>query len=518
MTRKALAFTAASLVVAAIAAPGAAAETEPRSFTIAATGDILVMRSMADTAAWNAGGVGYDFTPMVEAIEPWIGDADLAICHIEGPLSADDTGLVYEAPGVVFPLFNGPGDIADAIAAAGFDTCSTANNHSWDEGWEGLQETLEVLDRAGVDHAGTARTLEERLPNLYVLNGVTVAHIAYSIQVNPPLMQEPEWTVNVIDPDAILTDARWARENGAEFVIVSLHWGEGYQVEPTDDQYDLAETLLASPDIDVLVGHHTHTVQPVDWINGKLVVYGMGDFLTDIRKPAGGGDGVIVHLTVTEQPNGRFVTSSVEFTPIWVEPVHKTVLPVDYTLTHGPGWLQAELGISRERVLRNLTMFEDAVTTPADWPALLCHGRLATIVGTHNADLLIGSPGDDVIVGLGGGDTIWGHGGDDLICGGDGDDHIAGGTGADTLEGDDGDDVLHGDTGSDTIWGGGGGDALEGGGDDDLLYGGTGDDLLYGSGGNDTLEGGEGSNILWGHGGDDTLVSTSNSDVLFDDT
>ncbi len=507
----------AALTLAAGVAPRAAAETEPRSFTIAAAGDILVMRSMADIAARNAGGAGYDFTPMIEAIEPWISEADLAICHIEGPLSADNTGLVYEAPGVIFPLFNGPGDITDAVAAAGFDTCSTANNHSWDEDWEGLQETIEVLDRVGVDHAGTARTPEERLPNLHVLNGVAVAHIAYSIQVNPPLMQEPEWTVNVIDAEAILADAAWARDQGAAFVIVSLHWGEGYQVEPTDDQYRLAETLLASPNIDVLVGHHTHAVQPIDWINGKLVVYGMGDFLTDIRKPTGGGDGVIVHLTVTEQPDGTFAVSEVQFTPIWVEPVNKTVLPIDYTLAHGAGAWQAELQASRERSLGHLTQFENAVTTPADWPALLCRGRIATIAGTYSSDLLVGTAGNDVIVGRAGGDTIWGHGGDDVVCGGDGNDHIAGGTGGDTLEGGRGDDVLHGDTGFDTVWGGDGADILEGGTDGDLLYGDAGNDLLYGGGGDDTLEGGSGNNVLWGHDGNDTLISISSGDIRFDD-
>jgi poly-gamma-glutamate capsule biosynthesis protein CapA/YwtB (metallophosphatase superfamily) len=508
---------AAALLLAMAVAPGAGAQPEPRSFTVAAAGDILVLRSMADTAAWNAGGDGYDFTPMVEAIEPWIGEADLAICHIETPLSADNTGLVYEAPGVVFPLFNGPGAIAEAVAAAGFDTCSTASNHSWDEGWDGLQETLEVLDRVGVDHAGTARTPEERLPNLYVLNGVTVAHIAYSIQVNPPLMQEPEWTVNVIDPDAILADARWAREHGAEFVVASLHWGEGYQVEPTDDQYTLAETLLASPDIDVLVGHHTHAVQPIDWINDKLVVYGMGDFLTDIRKPTGGGDGVIVHLTVTEQPDGHFAVSTVEFTPIWVEPVHKTVLPIDYTLAHGPTGLRTQLESSRERVMDNLTLFENAVTTPADWPALYCNGLLATIAGTSAPDLLVGTAGDDVIVGRGGGDTIWGHGGNDTICGGGGDDHIAGGTGNDFLQGGPGNDTLHGDTGSDAAWGNSGDDVLEGGAGDDFLYGETGNDLLYGGSDDDTLEGGEGTNVLYGHGGSDSLISISPRDVLFED-
>ena len=178
MKRAMAAAVIATLTLIGIAAPRAAAQPEPRSFTIVATGDILVMRTLADVAAQHAGGDGYDFTPMVEEIEPWISEADLAICHIEGSLSADNTNLLYEVPGVVFPLYNSPGDITEAVAAAGFDTCSTGNNHSWDNGRRGLEDTLEVLDRAGVAHAGTARTREETRPNLHEVNGVTVGHIA----------------------------------------------------------------------------------------------------------------------------------------------------------------------------------------------------------------------------------------------------------------------------------------------------------------------------------------------------
>ncbi len=482
--------TLAALVLATAAAPGASARTEPRSFTIAAAGDILIHEAVAVAARYNAGGSGYDFTPMFEQIEPWIGDADLAICHVEGTLSVDNVGLSYQI-GYDHPaFFYGPGEMAEAIAVAGFDTCSTASNHSWDNGWRGLEDTLVMLDRAGVAHAGTARNLEETRPNLHELNGVTVAHIAYSISMNAGLQQRPSWSVNVIDPDAILADAAWARDQGAEFVVVSLHWGDQYQVEPSPAQQSLAETLLASPDIDVLLGHHTHLVQPIDWIHGKLVVYGMGDFISNIRGPSGGGFGVIVHLTVTEQPDGSFATSEVQFTPTWVETWQKTVLPISYTLAYGSEWLHSDLETAWERTMSGLTLLTDAEPTPADWPPLLCRGQMATIIGTHSADLLVGTPYDDVIVGLGGGDTIWGHSGIDLICGGDGNDHVAGGTGNDNIYGDRGDDSLLGDTGDDTLWGDAGDDTLEGGAGDDTLWAVLPDDILRPGGGDDSCHDG----------------------------
>ena len=256
-------------------------------------------------------------------------------------------------------------------------------------------------------------------------------------------------------------------------------------MEPSSQQLALAENLLGSENIDVLLGHHTHLVQPLDWINGKPVVYGMGDFISNIRRPAGGGFGVVVHLEVTEQPAGDFVTTKIEFTPIWVETWSKEVLPVSHTLAHGPPWLQADLEKSWERTMSGLTLLADAATTPAGWPPLLCRGQMATIIGTHTPDLLVGTPYDDVIVGLGGGDTIWGHSGNDLICGGDGNDHVAGGTGNDIVYGDGGNDYLRGDTGRDVLWSDSG---------DDLLEGGAGDDTLWASLPGDTLRPGGGNN------------------------
>ena len=116
--------------------------------------------------------------------------------------------------------------MAGAIAAAGWDTCSTAGNHALDGGWDGVVGTLDVLDDAGPGHAGTARSAEERFPTLYEVNGVLVGHISYSFSTNGiPVPQDRPWAVNLIDADAILSDAAWARDHGAEFTVVSLHWG-----------------------------------------------------------------------------------------------------------------------------------------------------------------------------------------------------------------------------------------------------------------------------------------------------
>ncbi len=479
----------ALIAVAAVlsGSPAGAAEN-PRSFTIAAAGDILIHGRVAEYAHGYADGDGYDFSSMFTPIEPWISEADLAICHLESALSADDTHLSFEPYVYVAPY-----EIADAIAGAGYDDCSLASNHSTDGGERGVREAIEVLDSLGIRHAGTGCSEAERLPNIYEVKGVAVAHISYTYGVSGP-SRLGECVVNVINADAILADARWARQNGAEFVIVSLHWGVENNPPPTLEQQTLAETLLNSPDVDLILGHHAHVIQPIDWINGKLVVYGMGNHLSNQNSVYGPKyyateDGVVVHVTVTEQPDGHFATTDVQFTPTWVNWHGYDILPVAFNLAYGPEELRPELEASMQRTVDRFTMLTDAETTPAEWPAVMCWGRAATIIGTNGPDLLIGTAGDDVIVGRGGGDTIWGHGGDDYICGRDGSDYIAGGTGDDVISGDEGHDFIHGDTGADSLWGDAGADTLDGGAGDDSLHGGSGD-LLIGGAGADTCRDG----------------------------
>jgi poly-gamma-glutamate synthesis protein (capsule biosynthesis protein) len=456
----------------------------------------MVHASIARVADGHAPGWGtYDFTPLLAPIEPWISDADLSICQMEMTLSEQDSGFSY------YPRFVVPGELAEAVAAAGFDACSTASNHSLDGGTAGVARTIELLRAAGVEPTGTAAVPEDRLPDLFEVNGVTVGFLAYTYGTNQGSVPEP-WMVNVIDADAILADASWAREHGAEFVILGLHWGVEYRSDPTPAQTALADRLLASPDIDVILGHHVHVVQPIDRLHGKYVVYGMSNLLSNIRTSAEKGrygteDGIVVHLRVVEGPDGHFDVSELRFTPVWVHPDTKQVLPVGHTLRSGAGPV-GQLAASWQRTVQRVGALGVTEVEPTrdPWPAVSCRGRAATILGTPGDDVLIGTAGDDVIVARDGDDEVWGGDGDDLVCTGGGDDFAAGGTGMDRLFGGDGDDDLSGGGGADTVWGDGG---------DDRLWGGDGPDVLVGGAGDDDLTGGAGADYLWGGGGIDRL-------------
>ena len=496
-------------------APAEPAESD-RSFTIAAGGDILIHRTVATIADGNAPGAGaYDFSPMLMPIEPWVAAADLAICHLEGTLTPTNTGLSF------YPAFNAPHEVADAIAAAGYDACSTAGNHAMDRGFTGVTQTLDILDGAGLGHAGTARTPEERLPSLYDANGVTVGHISATYGLNGiPRPEGKPWAANVIgNGDAVLDDAAWARDHGAEFVIVSLHWGAEYQVRPTAGQEALAERLLASPDIDLILGHHVHVIQPIDRIGGEVVVYGMGNQLSNQRGYGGIGgteDGIMVHHTVRER-NGRFRVTRAEYTPTWVHPTTKEVLPVAHTLATDPGGHAAALRASWVRTLDRVGRLgvEDLGTTTAPWPLLVCRGEVATIAGTAGPDVITGTAGPDVIVGLGGDDVIDTGDGNDLVCAGDGDDLVRGGDGDDLLFGGSGSDSLAGGPGNDRLWGNTGDDLLDGDVGDDRLWAGPGDDTIRAGFGDDAAAGGPGVDRLLGGRGADLLRGGAEDDFLY---
>ena len=296
---------------------------------MAATGDLLVHTAVATRARRYGArtGAAYDFRPMLAPVQAMLTAADLAVCHLETPLSPDDRHISG------YPTFSTPHELAAAIRAAGYDSCSTASNHAMDQGARGVAATLRALDRVGVGHSGTARSAAEAARReLHVVNGVKVGLLAYTYGLNGGdiLPAGQPWLIDFISRRRILADARATRRAGAQFVAVSLHWGNQYQVAPTARQRALARTLLASPDIDLLIGSHVHVVQPVERIGDKYVLYGLGNFLSNQSArccPAATQDGVIALVDV-RQRGDRFVAARVRYTPTWVEPGSYRVLPV----------------------------------------------------------------------------------------------------------------------------------------------------------------------------------------------
>ncbi|WP_019545091.1 CapA family protein [Streptomyces sulphureus] len=267
--------------------PAGAASRQPqpaRGFTLVASGDLLVHDSLIRQAKADAGSSGekgasaYDFGRMLSAAKPLASGADLALCHMETVYGPD------EGPFAGYPSFTTPPQLAKAVKDAGYDSCSTASNHSLDAGSEGVARTLKAMDAVKLGHVGSARSeAESRRPAVLRAGSAKVAQLAYTYGTNGiPLPEGKPWTVNRIDPRRIVADARAARKAGADVVVASMHWGTEWQQEPDAQQRALAKRLTASRhhgrrDIDLIIGTHAHVPQAYEKVNGTWVVYGMGD-------------------------------------------------------------------------------------------------------------------------------------------------------------------------------------------------------------------------------------------------
>jgi len=290
-------------------------------FVVEASGDLLIHKPVWERALVLGGGRHYNFAPLFARIKPYVRHADLALCHLETPMTP--------APPTSYPVFNTPPELATAIHQTGWRACSTASNHTLDQGQRGIDDTIRALNRAGVLHTGSySSAAAQRTPLIMTVKGVRVAFLAYTEFTNGIPLPHP-WSVNLASAARILSDAHRARMDGAKVVIVNLHWGDEYVAQPSSFQLRLARRLTRSPDITAIIGQHVHVVQPIRIINGKPVIFGEGNLISNQTSaccPAATQDGMIVLLTFTVDSRGARVTF-IHYVPIWVRHPDFVVLP-----------------------------------------------------------------------------------------------------------------------------------------------------------------------------------------------
>jgi poly-gamma-glutamate synthesis protein (capsule biosynthesis protein) len=212
-------------------------------------------------------------------------------------------------------------DNVGCLTAAGFDVCTLANNHVLDFGRRGLVETLRTLERAGITTAGAGRDLQDaRRPAVLPLTGGRLivgacGHGSSGIPV--------DWAAGDDRPGVeVLPDLRHetaaalaarviADRRAGDVAVVSIHWGDNWGYEVSREQVDFAHQLI-DRGIDVVFGHSSHHVRPVEIYNQKLILHGCGDFINDYEGISGyesyRGDLALMFFPVLEPATGRLVT------------------------------------------------------------------------------------------------------------------------------------------------------------------------------------------------------------------
>ncbi|MGK7919616.1 MAG: CapA family protein [Trichodesmium sp.] len=291
-----------------------------------AVGDIM-MHGMQIKSGYNSQTKTYSYQNFFTEVKDILSAGDWVIGNLETTLAGSESRYTG------YPLFNAPATLADAIKSAGFNILTTANNHSLDRREKGVLKTLENLRDRDIYPVGTAASLAESQEILMVeKNEILMAFLAYTYGTNGiPIPKGKDYLVNLIDEQKIIQDISKARQQGADIVTVSLHFGAEYQRLPNAQQKELVESLV-NGGADIILGSHPHVVQPykifkITEENGEnrqaVAIYSMGNFISNqTRKYT--DLGVIFQVNIQKSfPEERIEISAVEALTTWVHRYRK---------------------------------------------------------------------------------------------------------------------------------------------------------------------------------------------------
>ncbi len=242
------------------------------SFNLLGTGDALLHNPVFDIALQPDG--SYVFDDVFTEIGDTIKDADLAYINQETVFSTSK-------PLSSYPLFNTPSDWGDALIEQGFDLISLANNHSMDMGGVGAKESIAYWESKDVYATGMASSFEKR-DNIKIetINGISYAFLSYTYGTNGmPIPTGEEYLANLYSKELAQMHIDSVRDE-VDIIIVAMHWGSEYNATPNTYQTTVANEL-AQMDVDIILGNHPHWIQPIEIIDDTVVVYSMGNFISN---------------------------------------------------------------------------------------------------------------------------------------------------------------------------------------------------------------------------------------------
>lgn len=243
-----------------------------------AVGDNLIHQLLIDRA-YDEG--EYDFSSYYANIQSYIKEADLSFVNQETVLGGEELG--YSG----YPNFNTPTEMAQNLIDVGFDVVNGATNHSFDKGEKGLNHSIDVFSETPMTYIGLYKSQEDRdTIQLIEKNGIKIAFLSYNQLTNGHSVPH-SYSYNPFDEDLIVNDIANAKEI-SDFVVVSAHWGEEYETSANSFQKKYAQ-IIADAGADVIIGTHSHTLQPVEWIEGEsgnktLVAYSLGNFVSGMME------------------------------------------------------------------------------------------------------------------------------------------------------------------------------------------------------------------------------------------
>jgi len=271
---------------------------------LAVVGDIMLSRGVARESRQH-GDIYHPFSKIKKYLE----NSDIAFGNLENPITP---GREIMTPEMI--LRADPG-AEIALKDAGFTILSLANNHTPDFGRQGLLDTFQYLDQAGIKYAGAGKTESEAYAAEFIeVKGMKLAFLAFT---DAGLVPE-SYLAGINNPGAAFLDekklkaaVKEAREK-ADFVAVSIHTGTEYEPEPNRTQIQFAHLAIDSG-ADLILGHHPHVIQKIEKYKGKYIFYSLGNFVFDQKWSRATREGLAAKIFISQK-----VVEKIEILPVFI--------------------------------------------------------------------------------------------------------------------------------------------------------------------------------------------------------
>ncbi len=239
-------------------------------------------------------------------VQPLLQKADLLFGNLESPISARGKPVKKEI------LFRADPKAVYGLLFAGFDVMSLANNHALDYGQDALFDTRFILWMNGIKYVGAGKNLtDSRKMIVFETNGIKVGFIGCALTWPKSFYATAKkGGISPLNLKYLISDILKYRRY-VDILVLSVHWGFEYEVYPRKFQIKLAHQL-ADAGVDIIVGHHPHVLQGLEFYKSSVIAYSLGNFVFDQPFPET-KESVILWIDATK--NG---IKTVSITPLYL--------------------------------------------------------------------------------------------------------------------------------------------------------------------------------------------------------
>lgn len=269
---------------------------------------------------------------------------DLTMINFEGTLTTAGRNPDKRENSFLFRADPAYGDI---LLPNGVETVTLENNHVLDMGEDGLQETKDVLTEAGVTYAC------EDEPAVFWVKGVKIGSLAYQTfgGRHDELIRK------------IPSDIQQLRDDGCQIVIVSFHWGAELDYYPNDNQVRLGRATVDAG-ADLVIGHHSHRINPVELYNGKYICYSLGNFSFAGNNKPNDMSSYVFQIRMRLTKDGNLINDAIKIIPIRISSRtdYNDMAPTPYTKDSSIEAVLKTLNANGKKLTYALTEY------PLKWP------------------------------------------------------------------------------------------------------------------------------------------------------